>query len=93
MSRSSTGRSLHRERIEGLPTVIFQLIQLYLSGKEYRQLVSSRKETFSSIRYETVNYSLRINAFAEEEVLKRIINSVKDKSKQISVRVRGDESI
>jgi hypothetical protein len=65
--------------------VIFQLIQQYVrKKKEYLMLMSCRKKVFSSVKFETVNYSLLINDTAEE-VLRRVLNSVKDKSKQISV--------
>jgi hypothetical protein len=80
-----SGRSLRQMgSIERLPTVIFQLIQQYLRSKEYCQLINCRKETFSSINYETRRYSLCINGTAEEP-LRRILNSVKDKSKQTAV--------
>jgi hypothetical protein len=70
--------------IEKLPTVIFQLIQQCARENEYRHLMNCNKETFSSVKKETVNFSLRINGTAEK-TLRRLLNSVKDKSKQISV--------
>jgi hypothetical protein len=84
MSSLGTRRLLQMGSIEKLPTVIFQLIQEFVSENEYRQLMSCRKESFSSVKHETATYSLRINDTAEE-ALRRLLVSVKDKSKQISV--------
>jgi hypothetical protein len=84
MSSLVTRRLLQMGSIERLPTVIFQLIQQFVLEKEYRHLMSCRKETFSSIKHETVTYSLCLNG-TREEPLRRLIVSVKDKSKQISV--------
>jgi hypothetical protein len=84
MSSLGTRRLLQMGSIEKLPTVIFQLIQQFVLEKEYRQLMNCRKENFSSIKHETVTYSLRINNTAEE-VLRRLLVGVKDQSKQISV--------
>jgi hypothetical protein len=72
-------------RIEGLPTVIFQMIQLHLSEKEYLQLMSCRKGAIDSVKQETARYSLCVNGTAEV-ALRRILESVKDKSTQISLR-------
>jgi uncharacterized protein with HEPN domain len=82
MSKLSARPLLQMGRIEGLPTVIFQLIQFHLNEKEYLQSMSCRKESFRSVKYETVKYSLIINNHAGEAV-RRILNSVKDKAKQI----------
>jgi hypothetical protein len=72
------------ESIEKLPTVIFQLIQVYVSENQFRQFMSCSKESLQSIKYETVHYSLVINATAEEKLF-HFLRNVKDKSKQISV--------
>jgi hypothetical protein len=84
--------------IEGLPLSIFQVIQEYSDPADYRSLVNSNLSTFQPIKYETINYVLTgpegwngVDSCAvekKEAYLMNIINSVKDKSKQISVRFR-----
>jgi hypothetical protein len=51
---------------------------------QYRRLLSCSRESLQSIKYETVHYSLAVNAAAEEK-LSHFLYNVKDKSKQISV--------
>jgi hypothetical protein len=85
--------------IEGMPIPIFQIIQQYLDEQDYRDLVNSNLSTFQPIKYETVHYSLlgpdrwfEIDFCADENKeasVRQIINSVKDKSKQIPFRVKS----
>jgi hypothetical protein len=81
--------------IESLPTPIFQLIQDYSKGKDYRNLMNTNLSTFQPVKSETVKYSLigpklwnRVNCLGDKEArLLQIIRSVKDKSKQISISI------
>jgi hypothetical protein len=82
--------------VEGLPTPIFQLIQEYCNEKDYRNLMNTNLSAFQPIKWETVKYSLigpmkwdKMSPYKssqrEERLLSIMNNSVKDKSKQISV--------
>jgi hypothetical protein len=74
--------------IEALPSVVLQLVQKFVHEKEYRHLVNSNLASFQSVKYETVHLSLkisrRLDPIKELKVI-QLIDSVKDKSKQISI--------
>ncbi len=84
--------------IEGLPTSIFSIIQTFLSETDYRGLMNSNLATFQPIKFETVRYSLLnpealqpsdlIPTHKQREFFINILNSVKDKSKQIKLKMR-----
>jgi hypothetical protein len=81
--------------IEGLPTQIFQVIKPFLSDKAYRDLMNTNLFTFQPIKFETAEYTFKLNEEnPEKEVfIRHILRSVKDKSKQISLvmtRVKHD---
>jgi hypothetical protein len=65
-----------------------QLVQKFVREKEYRNLMNSNRATFQSVKHETVRLSLKISEeldpIKELKVI-QLINSVKDKSKQISI--------
>jgi hypothetical protein len=85
--------------IEGMPIPIFQIIQKFFNEQDYLDLMNSNLSTFQPIKYETVHYSLvgterwiDFDFCADEHkeaTVVQIINSVKDKSKQISMRIKG----
>jgi hypothetical protein len=75
-----------RKGLSRLPTVIFQIIQKLSRQKDYRQLMNADIGNFSLIKSETITYWLKVSKGLdehEETTLKKIINSVKDKSKQV----------
>jgi hypothetical protein len=79
-----------------MPIPIFQFIQKFLNEQDYLDLMNSNLSTFQPIKYETVHYTLigperwiDMDFCAEEykeATVLQIINSVKDKSKQIAMR-------
>ena len=81
--------------IEGLPGIIFPIIQSFLSESEYCSLMNVNLSTFQPIKYETVRYSLigperwfcidSLKDERKEEFVVQLMNSVKDKSKQIGL--------
>jgi hypothetical protein len=75
--------------LEELPTVIFRLIQSYCVFKrDYRRLMNANRSTFETVKFETVYLTLKISHelnTQEEDALRRLINHVMDKSKQISM--------
>jgi hypothetical protein len=78
--------------LEALPVVLFQSIQEYSTETDYRHLMNTNLSTFQSIKRDTVKYSLldrpkKLPQFHlyQEAVFSLLINSVKDKSKQISM--------
>jgi hypothetical protein len=85
--------------IEGMPIPIFQFIQKFLNEQDYLDLMNSNLSTFQPIKYETVHYTLvgperwiDFDFCADEHkeaAVLQIISSVKDKSKQISMRIKG----
>jgi hypothetical protein len=79
-----------------VPIPMFRMIQEFLDEQDYRELMNSNLSTFPPIKYETVYYSLvgpeTWIGFAKENkeaTVMRIINSVKDKTKQIAMRIKG----
>jgi hypothetical protein len=84
--------------IEGMPVPIFQIIQEFLNEQDYRDLMNTNLSTFQPIKYVTVHYTLvgpeRWIDFDfcadgnKEAKLLQIINSVKDKAKQIEMRTK-----
>jgi hypothetical protein len=76
--------------IKTLPTVILQLIQLYINVKDYLSLMNTSLSIFRAVKLETVRYLLIVSS-AElaradvKERLQKMVNSVNDKSKQISM--------
>jgi hypothetical protein len=84
--------------IEGMPIPIFQIIQEFLNERDYRNLMNSNLWTFQPIKYETVHYSLfgqdkwiHFDFCADENkegVVLQMINSVKDRSKQIGMKFK-----
>jgi hypothetical protein len=85
--------------IEGLATALFQIIQKFLTEYDYCQLMNTNLSTFQPIKYETVRYTISGNRSDlceayNEMVALQLIDSVKDKSKQISVKlVNVDEKL
>jgi hypothetical protein len=85
--------------IEGMPIPIFQFIQQFLNEQDYLTLMNSNLSTFQPIKYETVHYTLvgpekwvHFDFCVDENkaaTVLNIINSVKDKSKQIGMRILG----
>ncbi len=83
--------------IEGLPTPIFQIIQTFLCEADYRGLTNCNLATFQPIKFETVRYSLLGPEFWEasdiiprqrqREFFLNLLNSVKDKSNQIALKM------
>jgi hypothetical protein len=74
--------------LEALPTEIFILLQGLLSYNEYRNLMDSNVSTFELIKYETLRYQIRIPDLQEKRtVVVQVINRVKDKSRQISLKL------
>jgi hypothetical protein len=78
--------------IEGLPTALFQIIQDHLSKYDYCQLMNTNLSTFQPIKYETVHYTILINKSDlcdayNETVALQMVAGVKDKCKQIAVRL------
>jgi hypothetical protein len=78
--------------LEGLPTVIFQVLQEFLSGNDYLNLMNSNLANFQPIKFETVHYKLigpnRLSQYQSTSVtLLRIMNRVKNKSNQVSLRI------
>lgn len=78
--------------IEHLPTVIFQIVQTYLSHEDYRSLMNCKKSNFRSIKYETIVYKLnpmRIRDTVEQNgnnIYDHLLNGkVKNKAKQIII--------
>ncbi len=79
-----------------IPVEIFRIIQLYLNKHDYRQLLNTNSTIFQDVKYETVYYNLRI-VWKEKETIEernriidyltRLYESVKDKSKQISLHI------
>jgi hypothetical protein len=84
--------------IEGMPIPIFQIIQDFLEEQDYRDLMNANLSTFQPIKYETVRYSLvgpetwvHFDFCADENkeaTILQIINSAKDKSKQIGMSLK-----
>jgi hypothetical protein len=82
--------------IEGLATALFQIIQDYLSEYDYCQLMNTNLSTFQPIKYETVHYTISANKSDlcetyNEMVALQMIVSVKDKFKQITVKLSNVE--
>jgi hypothetical protein len=85
--------------IEGMPIPIFQIIQKFLNEQDYLDLMNANLLTFQPIKYETVHYTLvgpeRWSNFDfcadeyKEATVVQIINGVKDKSKQVAMRIKG----
>eukprot|EP01040_Poterioochromonas_malhamensis_P010065 gene10065-10940_t len=83
--------------IEGLPTSIFRIIQTFLSETDYRGLMNCNLATFQPIKFETVRYSLLgpefwgvsdlIPTHRQREFFLNLLNSVKDKSNQIALKM------
>ncbi len=78
-----------------LPLEIFRVIQEYLNQYDYRQLLNSSLTIFKHVKYETVYYNLRISwnqGIQTEKIIDYLVilyESVKDKSKQISLSLSG----
>jgi hypothetical protein len=83
--------------MEALPTAVFQVVQYYSTEKNYFLLVNVSKRTFQDVKYETVQYSLNVgkpDQHSFEKKLLHVINKVKDKSRQISMRFEdGNDSL
>jgi hypothetical protein len=74
--------------IEALPVEIFRIIRWYSGKRNYLELMCTNLKAFRTVKYETVYYPLRISKILSEKgvlTLRRIIQSVKDKTKQISL--------
>jgi hypothetical protein len=94
-SENNTSVYQRQHGIEALATAVFQIIQGYSKEVSYRNLLNTKLSTFQTIKFETVKYSLigpnnwnrlhplKVNFM--ENALLNIINSVKDKSRQISM--------
>jgi hypothetical protein len=79
--------------IEGLPTCLFRIIQLYLSKVDYHRLMNSNLGTFQSVKYETAHFNFDGGShylFAKKEIetILTVLDRVKDKSKQITFVLR-----
>lgn len=85
-----------RDGLERLPTIVFQLIQTYLTNEEYENLMNCNVSTFQMIKFETFHYRLKgpeswnsIDSIPDKKkesyFLQFLKNKVKDKSKQITV--------
>ncbi len=83
--------------IEGLPLAIFLVIKFFLLPSEYRDLMNCNLATFQPIKYETVEYNIigperwfaidSVHDDLKKHFVKTLMNSVKDKSKQISMNM------
>ncbi len=84
--------------IEGLPIAIFLLVKSFLKSSDYRELMNCNLATFQPIKYETVEYNIvgperwlpidSVHDDRKKDFVKTLINSVKDKSKQISITMK-----
>jgi hypothetical protein len=77
--------------LDALPTAIFHILQGFLSSNEYLNLMNVSLSGFQSIKFETVHYSFVgpekwSKLGITEKGIVRILKSVKDKSKQITMR-------
>jgi hypothetical protein len=87
------------DSIEAMPIPMFRIIQEFLNEQDYLDLMNSNLSTFQPIKFETVHYTLvgpeRWSDFDfcadenKEATVLHIINSVKDKSKQIAMRFKS----
>lgn len=90
-----------RTCVEHLPTVIFQIIQLYLSLQEYRNLLCCNKATFTSVKHETLLHQLDLTKLQraiginclDENKRHDLFNDfikekVKDKAKQLCIKMK-----
>eukprot|EP01040_Poterioochromonas_malhamensis_P013080 gene13080-14348_t len=85
--------------IEGLPLAIFLLVKSFLLPSDYRELMNCNLATFQPIKYETVEYNVigperwfpisSVHDEMKKQFVKTLINSVKDKSKQISMTMKN----
>eukprot|EP01040_Poterioochromonas_malhamensis_P007450 gene7450-8036_t len=84
--------------LEALPSAIFQVIQTFLTNREYRNLVNTNVSKFQMIKFETVCYNLKgpevwsrqLTTMDERRVahfLHFLTRKVKDKSKQIRLTI------
>jgi hypothetical protein len=78
--------------LEGLPTVIFLVLQEFLSDNDYLHLMNTNLANFQPIKFETMYYKLvgpnRLSQYQSISVnLLRIMNRVKSKSTQVSLRI------
>eukprot|EP01040_Poterioochromonas_malhamensis_P000652 gene652-695_t len=84
--------------IEGLPIAIFLLVKSFLKSSDYRELMNCNLATFQPIKYETVEYNIigperwlpidSVHDDRKKDFVKTLINSVKNKSKQISMTMK-----
>lgn len=81
-----------------VPREIFRIIQQYLNKYDYRQLLNTSLGIFQHVKYETVYYNIlidwkeiKIKTIEEQnrviDDLSHLYRSVKDKNKQISLRL------
>jgi hypothetical protein len=72
--------------LQAVPVSLFRIIQRYSRDKDYRNLINSDLSFFQGVKYETALFSLKVT---EEAIptIQAVIDSVKDKSKQISLRM------
>jgi hypothetical protein len=85
--------------IEVLPMSLFRIVQENLSQKDYQNLMNANLSTFQTVKAMTVNFSLlgpdqwdRIDICADankEEFVQQIINSVENKSRQITMVIQS----
>jgi hypothetical protein len=91
----SQGTSRRDCFIKCIPTVLFAMIQTYLPEDSYRLLMNTNLAEFHGIKFETVHYTIvidAVNAKFREYFFQFIAPCVKDKSKQLSFRIRGGTS-
>lgn len=80
-----------------IPIELLRIIQQYLKNNEYRNLLNTSKGLFKNLKYETVYYEIYIDSEWYESInskefqsfLSFTIESVKDKSKQISLTINS----
>jgi methyl-accepting chemotaxis protein len=94
---SRQDNSVFRKRgcLENLPEVLFLIIQAFSNNNDYLNLMNTNLTAFQDIKSQTVRYTLslldnwdRVNTYNRnfmEASLMNLINSVKDKSKQVSM--------
>ncbi len=77
---------------DAIPTSILRIIQQYLTNYDYCQLLNTNKAIFQSSKYETIYYTMKsLNYNAKNEykqqakAFQRLISSIQDKSRQISL--------
>jgi hypothetical protein len=94
---SCQDNSLFRKQsgLENLPEVLFLIIQAFSKDSDYRNLMNTNLTAFQGIKSQTVRYTLslpsscnRTKGYKRTVSLMNIINSVKDKFKQVSMSIQ-----